>query len=330
MVVILASFLFANPAQAGFFSFWGDLLGINDNDNSESSQSNIQTIPLLEYSHNPDPDNAKGGGDITIVNNALLPDAGPLGTIADISENKPNPDQISVYVVRDGDNLSKIADLFNVSVNTIRWANDLKQGEPIRVEQVLVILPVSGVQYTVKKGDTINSLAKKFNADANEILQFNNLSKNDSLTEGQTIIIPNGDYTEPNLNPTTPQKPVYTTIPYQMGYYIRPINNGRKSQGIHGYNAVDLATSCGEPIMASASGDVIIARSYGWNAGYGSYVVISHSNGTQTLYGHMSKVIVTSGWHVTQGQIIGYIGTTGHSTGCHVHFEIRNGPRNPF
>jgi len=320
--------LFGKPAQAGFLSFLGDLLGING-ENKESTTLNSQNIPLLQAALNPDPNNGWGGGDITINNNALLSDSGLMGTIADISENKPGPDQISLYVVREGDNLSQIAKMFDVSVNTIRWANDLRADEPIRVGQILVILPVTGIQYSVKKGDTIKDIAKKFNADVDEILQFNNLAINNKLVEGETIIIPNGDYTEPAQTTAPSQKPK-TVTPFYIGYYLRPIEDGRKTQGIHGYNAVDLADSCGTPIFASASGDILISKSYGWNAGYGNYIVISHPNGTQTLYAHLSKNVVYPGWHVVKGQIIGYIGITGRTTGCHVHFEIRGGPRNMF
>jgi murein DD-endopeptidase MepM/ murein hydrolase activator NlpD len=103
-----------------------------------------------------------------------------------------------------------------------------------------------------------------------------------------------------------------------------------KTQGIHGYNAVDLAAPIGTPILAAASGDVIVANDGGWNGGYGSYVVIQHDNGSQTLYGHASAVLVSAGDHVTQGQIIARVGTSGRSTGPHVHFEIRDGIRNPF
>ena len=110
---------------------------------------------------------------------------------------------------------------------------------------------------------------------------------------------------------------------------MRPIVGGRKSQGIHGYNAVDLAAPTGTPIIASASGKVIIARSSGYNGGYGLYVVISHPNGTQTLYAHMSKVNVSVGRFVERGEIIGAVGNTGKSTGPHLHFEVR-GARNPF
>ena len=90
-----------------------------------------------------------------------------------------------------------------------------------------------------------------------------------------------------------------------------------------------MASYLGAPIRASASGDVIVARSSGWNGGYGKYIVISHPNGTQTVYGHMNAVAVQAGWHVAKGQVIGELGNTGNSTGPHIHFEIR-GARNPF
>lgn len=312
------------------FSFLENLLGIKDKE-EKTNIVNSQTIPLLEATINPDTNAGKGGGDITILNNnALLPDSGPLGTIADINEKKQSPDQISIYVVRKGDTLSKIAEIFDVSVNTIRWANDIKSGESISSGQTLIILPVTGVQYTIKKGDTLKSIAKKLNSDINEIMQFNDLIASSELAEGQIIMVPNGDLAEetPKTQPKT-KTPKGTNAPFYAGYYMRPITDGVKSQKIHGYNGVDLADSCGTPIMASASGDIIISRDSGWNAGYGKYAVISHPNSTQTLYAHMSKIIVSNGWHVTQGQIIGYMGTTGRSTGCHVHFEIR-GAKNPF
>jgi murein DD-endopeptidase MepM/ murein hydrolase activator NlpD len=92
---------------------------------------------------------------------------------------------------------------------------------------------------------------------------------------------------------------------------------------------VDLAAPIGTPIMASAEGDVIISKNYGWNGGYGEYVVISHPNGTQTLYAHMSSNLAYQGMHVYKGQVIGFVGSTGKSTGSHLHFEVR-GAKNPF
>jgi murein DD-endopeptidase MepM/ murein hydrolase activator NlpD len=110
---------------------------------------------------------------------------------------------------------------------------------------------------------------------------------------------------------------------------MRPVASGIRTQGIHGHNGVDLASSVGTPIYAAATGNVIISRVGGWNGGYGNYIVISHSNGTQTLYGHLNSISVNSGDNVVKGQFIGTMGNTGKSTGPHLHFEIR-GARNPF
>jgi murein DD-endopeptidase MepM/ murein hydrolase activator NlpD len=102
-----------------------------------------------------------------------------------------------------------------------------------------------------------------------------------------------------------------------------------RTQGIHGYNGVDLAAGVGTPILAAAGGEVIVAKGSGWNGGYGNYVVIKHPNGTQTLYAHMSSTAISSGAQVSGGEVIGYVGNTGRSTGSHLHFEVR-GAKNPF
>lgn len=296
--------------------------------------SNSQNISLLASVSSPFSDAGLGGGGMagTIVSDsALLPDIGPLGSIADISSDDgaaPVSGRVSLYVVREGDNLSSIAELFGVSVNTIFWANDIAAANTIRTGQLLVILPVTGIRYTVKSGDTLASIAKQFKGSEEEISQFNGLDGT-HLAVGQEIIIPDG---EAPYSPPAVQKQGFVSGsggPNYSGYYLRPIEGGKKSQGLHGYNGVDLATFCGAPIMAAATGDVVIARSSGWNGGYGRYIVISHLNGTQTLYAHASELIVTPGWHVVKGQVIGYVGATGKSTGCHVHFEVR-GAKNPF
>jgi len=331
LVIFLAIFSLSGAANAGFFYFGEEILKTSAPNSQKTANFNAQNIQLLESSLNYESTGSKGGGDITIVNNnSLLPDSGPLGTIADI-EDQTDSGQISIYVVREGDSLSQIASMFNVSVNTIIWSNDIARGSKIVPGQTLVILPISGVKYEVKKGDTVKSIAKKLNGDANEIIKFNDLPADGQLAEGQTLIVPNGEIA-PVLAAKSDLKssPVRgANGPSYAGYYIRPIVGGRKSQGLHGYNGVDLADYCGTAVMASASGDVIINREGGWNGGYGNYAVISHSNGTQTLYSHLLSSIVSAGWHVVQGQVIGYIGSTGKSTGCHLHFEVR-GAKNPF
>ncbi len=332
IAVFIAVFSFSSRANAGFFSFFEGLFG-SKSFNEETLKTNSQTVALLESALNPNTENGRGGIDITIVNqNALLPDSGPLGTIADIEEEKPISDQISVYIVREGDNLSQIAKMFGVSVNTIIWANDINRGDLIKTGQELVILPITGIRYTVKKGDTLKSIAGKLRGNADEIAEFNNLDPSKTLAVGQTITIPNGEYAAPKISRRYSRKIRSANRYSYSGYYMRPIRGGRKTQGIHGYNGVDLAVACGSPVVASASGDVIISKTRGWNAGAGKYIVIKHPNNTQTLYAHLSDNIVFKGWHVVKGQVIGYVGSTGLSTGCHTHFEIRgrNAPRNPF
>ena len=327
-VLILLLFNFQS-AEAGFFNVLKSFFGFSEKQDGVLLV-NAQNMPLLEAPNNINPLAGIGGGDITIVqNNALLPVSGPLGSLADIESESLSRDQISIYVVRDGDNLSGIAKMFGVSVNTIAWANNLKRNDLITTGQILIILPISGVQYEVKAGDTIKSIAKQLKGDVDEIINYNDLPADGALVTGQIIIIPNGEsyLVSSGLYSQNPYRggagPNYT------GYYLRPIAGGRKSQGLHGYNGVDLANYCGAPVFAAASGDVLVSRTYGWNGGYGLYVVVAHLNGTQTLYAHLGSVIVSSGWHVVQGQVVGYIGATGNSTGCHVHFEVR-GARNPF
>ncbi len=186
---------------------------------------------------------------------------------------------------------------------------------------MLVILPISGVRYEVKKGDTLATLAKRYHGDLEEIAKFNDLDPNSALTLGAEIIIPDGELVAVEGNSKN--------TPLFVDYYIRPIKGGRKSQGIHGYNGVDLAAPTGTPLLASASGTVVVSKQGAWNGGYGNFVVIKHGNGTQTLYGHNSSNLVKVGQKVVQGQVIGYVGSTGKSTGPHVHFEIR-GAKNPF
>ena len=318
-----------NVASAGVISFVSELFSNNAAASLiEERRMNSQNMALLQAALNPDPNPSKGGGDIIIVGgNALLSEAGPSGTLADIEESSSSG-QISLYVVREGDSLSQIANMFGVSVNTIIWANDIERGDTIKEGQTLAILPVSGVRYTVLKGDTLDIVAKKFKGDVEEIKKFNDIADSSELAVGQVIIIPAGEIANRSYAARGYLPVSGAGGPSYVGYYLRPVP-GPKTQGLHGYNGVDLAAPAGTPIMASADGDVIIVRDFGWNGGYGNYIVVRHNNGTQTLYAHNSRNIVSVGQEVFKGQIIGYVGSTGRSTGAHLHFEIR-GAANPF
>lgn len=313
----------AAPLSARAFSFeLQALFGAKAQAGSSPRPATVQSMALVEASAGPLP--AKGGGDVTILDEtAVFAEDGPSGTMADIE--KPKNATISLYVVREGDTLSQVAAMFDVSVNTILWANNLSRATAIKKGDTLTILPVSGLKYTVKKGDSLASIAKKYQGDAEEIAQFNGLAEGE-LAVGSEIIIPNGEIAPPapvrKVSPGAPS-------PSYAGYYMRP-TSGVRTQGVHGYNGVDIAAPVGTPIVASASGDVIVSRQGGWNGGYGSYVVIRHPNGTQTLYAHASAVLVGVGQYVSQGETIARVGNSGRSTGAHLHFEIRGGPRNPF
>lgn len=282
---------------------------------------NSQTMGLLESHLNINPMSI-GGPVVAIVDGTALSTQNDSGSF--VEHGASGTGQIATYVVREGDTIGTISEMFGVSANTIMWANDLKT-KTLKVGQELVILPITGVRHVVKSGDTLQSISNKYKADLDDILSYNNISAGAKLTVGDEIIVPSGvvNNAQPAVNLSSGTKSVAS------GYYIRPIKGGAKSQGIHGYNAVDLAAPVGTPIMASAAGTVVIARTSGYNGGYGLYVAIKHPNGTQTVYGHMSKLNVAVGESVSQGEVIGAVGNTGHSTGPHVHFEIR-GAKNPF
>ncbi len=332
--------LIAFPAPAQAFSLWDTLTSILQPVASANAAPTVTPLhlvsetPTLRAALNIDPTPAKGANDMSVVENvALMAEVGPEGTLADIDASLNEKGHIALYVVRKGDTLAAIAKAFGVSVNTISWANDIKNGN-IKVGDQLVILPVTGVKHTVKKGESLTGIVKQYKADLDETIAFNNLSTSTDIAVGAEIIIPYGVETVVAAPTTTSgtkptSKPRGTGGPDLAGYFIRPVDGGRKSQGIHGFNGVDISIPVGSRIKAAASGTVVVARGSGWNGGYGLYVVISHGNGTQTLYAHLSQVNVSTGDQVTQGDTIGLSGNTGKSTGAHLHFEVR-GAKNPF
>jgi len=327
LTVFSLSYSLPVTANAGILSAISNFFSGNSQViESQPTDTNSQNVPLLQSAVNFDINAAVGGGDITVADNneALVSESGPSGTLADISDTV-STGQISKYVVRKGDTVSTIAKMYGVTSNTIIWANNLNSLS-LKEGQALVILPVSGTLHTVAKGDTLKSIAKKYKADAGEIAQFNGIESSSTLVIGDTIVIPDGEGTA-RVSGTTP---IVKGNPYRggsgpnyVGYYIRPVIGGIKTQGLHGYNAVDIGIPVGSNLYAAAAGQVIIAKTYGWNGGYGKYIVIAHYNGTQTVYGHLSQVFVNEGDMVYQGQIIAKTGNSGNSTGPHLHFEIR-------
>ncbi len=271
-----------------------------------------------------------------VSDNALLPATGPLAVSGGTDYGDAADQQVSVYVVRKGDALSQIADMFGVTVNTILWANDMKKGDKLVEGDVLFILPISGLEHTVAKGQTLKGIAKLYKADPADVAAYNGIALDAKLAVGDKLIIPNAEKSEESDKPVknlsasiAKSTEYYQAHPTKnlSGYYVNPVPGYRLSQGIHDHNAVDLAIGSGTPIHAAASGRVTLAR-MGWNGAFGNLVIISHPNGTETLYAHQSKIAVTTGQQVSQGQVIGYVGCTGRCTGPHLHFEV-HGAQNP-
>lgn len=228
------------------------------------------------------------------------------------------------YTVKKGDTVESIAKAYNADVTEIESYNNVDDSSLAVGSQIIIPDGEAGANVASSassgsgsSGGSSSAKTSGTNVASTKVLQG---------TAGACgTLIPDAN------NPAEPERgvgPVGTCA--QDAYYIAPLAHYIQTQGIHGYNAVDLAAPTGTSIMAAADGTVIVARTGGWNGGYGNYVVIQHDNGSQTLYAHMSKVAVYDGEVVVQGQVIGYVGETGDATGPHVHFEIRNGIRNPF
>jgi murein DD-endopeptidase MepM/ murein hydrolase activator NlpD len=260
-----------------------------------------------------------GPNDITIEEGMLLNTAGIYHDDVHPPTIQTDPTGVRVYIVQEGDTLSEIAERFDVSQNTIRWENDL--GKTLRIGQELRILPVTGIRHTIKKGDTYGKIAAMYEVETEDITIYNDLAPTE-LQIGKKIIVPNGVKQSPSSSRSRATTPTRSTKP-QSGYYLRPTSGritskfGPRSGRYH--YGIDFGASTGTPIVASAAGTVI---KVGCGSGYGNCLVVQHDNGTRTLYAHASKLYVGTGTRVEQGERIAAVGSTGRSTGPHLHFEI--------
>lgn len=245
----------------------------------------------------------------------FMPKIQVLGTQLTAQADK----DIISYRVERGDSLGSLAEQFGISVNTIIWANNLK-GTKLNPGQELVMLPTSGVLHIVKRGETVDSLSKRYKADRNEVISFNNLSGDQDIQIGDILIVVGGEM--PRSVAPTPA-PISRPSLASSGMIVP--TTGYISQGLHAYNAVDIANRCGTPIYAAAAGTIQLT---GYHHIGGNYIRILHPSGVVTYYGHLSRISVSRGQRVSQGSLIGYMGNTGFTigaTGCHLHFEVRGG-----
>ena len=254
-----------------------------------------------------------------LIADSLIKNSGPETFIS--SQNKK---EISEYAVQSGDTISSIARKFKISINTILWANDLSGLSIIRPGDKLTILPTTGVLHKIKKGDTISALAKKYDVEQDEILSFNQLVSDEQLSIGQVVIVPDGiikrTYATRSSSPSISNIFKSPSSEKNVNGFIWPAVGHKITQYYHWrHHAIDVGGKTGSDLYASKGGKIIKA---GWGTGYGNYVVIDHGGGVKTLYAHMTKIYVKRGQTVNQGDVIGALGSTGWSTGPHLHFEI--------
>jgi murein DD-endopeptidase MepM/ murein hydrolase activator NlpD len=254
--------------------------------------------------------------------------------------------EIIKYIVQDKDTLFGIAEKFNLKPETVLWGNAALADNPnlLSKGQELNILPVDGALRVVIAGDTLEKIAKAFHGNADEIVAFpgNNLDPDHpQLQVGQNIIIPGG--WRDSVVWQLPAPPSRSTSgkswsggepgacagpfsgPVGSGAFVWPANNHYLSGTDYlpqGHPGIDIAAGFGAPIYASDTGVIVFA---GWSTrGYGNLVIVDHGNGWQTAYAHLSQINVSCGGTIYQGQLLGLSGSTGNSTGPHLHFEMRS------
>ena len=266
-----------------------------------------------------------------------------------------------VHVVKTGDNLESLAKRYQISVDTIRWANNFKDESSIHPGDEIIILPVDGILHNVKRGQTLLRIAYLYDINLADIMERNDL-QSAFIAVGQQLIIPGGApiVSKPTLVATAELPPTGTSLtvktkdPQQadtpivfevtppsaivtaediasddqtIGVLQKPCSSVCFiTQNYHGgHFALDLQERGGGNIYASEAGTIIRAD-YGWNGGYGNVIEIDHGNGLVTLYGHNKHLDVQEGQTVIRGQKIADMGNSGlvyGKTGIHTHFEVR-------
>ena len=231
--------------------------------------------------------------------------------------NMHEPVTYSTYTVRGGDTVSGIAARFGLdSISTILSANGIENARRINAGQLLRIPSMDGVTYNVKTGDSLISIASKFSAPFEAILDANDLADS-RLVPGQELFIPGVRLSTYELRKAMGELFIYPirgrlTSPY--GSRADPFT-GTKSF----HTGIDMAAPTGTQVKASSDGRVAAA---GWQNVYGNYAIVTHAGGYQTLYAHMSSLSVQRGQYLAQGDEVGKVGSTGYSTGPHLHFSV--------
>ena len=252
----------------------------------------------------------QGSGDVSAVSAAVIPVVKTLS-----------------YVIKPGDTISGISKRYNLDEGTLISFNKISNVRRIIPGNTLKIPDIDGIPYTVRKGDTLEKISGKYQVPLNAILDANDL-ESEIIEPGTNIFIPGARISDYEYKKATGTLFIYPTrgrLTSPFGYRIDPFTGTRRM-----HYGIDLANRIGTPVRASMSGTVVVVANH--PQGYGNYIVIRHERGYQSLYGHLDKILVRKGQRVSQGQKIGLMGSTGRSTGPHLHFSLYKNyvPVNPL
>jgi murein DD-endopeptidase MepM/ murein hydrolase activator NlpD len=247
----------------------------------------------------------------------------------------------SLYTVQPGDSLAEIADRFGVDVPTLLGSNDLDDPDLLPLGRALKVLPIRGLLYTVEDGDTLNRVAARYGLAVPDIMRASGIEDSELIRPGDELVLPGA-------------RPLYARFPVETATAARvepprvelassvllpavpsarpgflwpssgPITTWFGEVGWtspRGHAGLDIAAPWGAPVRAAAAGEVILATRNG--GPYGIQVIVDHGNGLRTVYAHLAELHVEAGERVDRGQTIGLVGSTGYSTGPHLHFEVR-------
>ncbi|MDF1497358.1 MAG: M23 family metallopeptidase [Patescibacteria group bacterium] len=311
-------------------------------DSQRLAMGTIEAIPHIDFDYSNDEDDS-------LLSNQQMPGTLVLRPIDQEEEAKNNVVKrvrsgVETYTVKAGDSLGTIARDHDIDVGTILFANNLSERQYIRPGDQLKILPVSGVLVAVKSGDTLGAIASKYNGDLEEIMTANQLA-DEIVPVGKELIIPGGEppkivqerviavsrdqlrepgvtqYSAPSASNVNVNKPADVTEQVITTKLLWP-TSGHVITQYYGWRhtGLDIDGDYTSPLYASEDGVVEIS---GWNSGgYGLQVLIRHPNGMKTRYAHASKLFVKAGDAVKRGQVIAMMGSTGRSTGSHIHYEV--------
>ncbi len=281
---------------------------------SEGAEMEILDSLMKSFAKEETPEYLSDGSLVNIPEN---------GKETDISKYFSQPVSYQTYTVKSGDTISGITRKFGLkNISTVIGINKIENVRLLTAGTKLQIPSVDGLTYTVQSGNTLQGLSAKFNVSMEELLDVNEL-ESATLQIGQKLFIPGARMDSDALLDALGERfknPLRSKFRYtsMFGPRLDPISGAKSS-----HTGIDMACPAGTPVYSSSAGTVAFA---GYSNIFGNYVIVKHANGYQTLYAHLSKITAKKGEPVSQETKIGLVGSTGYSTGPHLHFTVyKNG-----